>query len=45
MQAVYRLGKPSKYIILDIIGFAGYREEAGYYSCWASRMKKKQVIS
>ena len=41
MQAVYRLGKPSKYIILDIIGFAGYREEAGYYSCWASRMKKK----
>ena len=38
MQAVYSLGKlPSKYTILDIIGFAHYREDAALLLYEASR--------
>jgi hypothetical protein len=41
MEATFRLGKlVSKYIILDIIGYAAHREEGGELLMATSRMHR-----
>jgi hypothetical protein len=45
MQAVYQLGKiPSKYLILDIIGFSRYRNEVGALLFGTSRTFRLLLI-